>query len=276
MDRVPRPDSGQVVHKVEASLPGWEPEALLTALRGWGLDDLVFIVGNGDEVVAVRPFPMGEEWGGSVVAFKGAFYTYSYQLSTEPETPHGDRRSAVEVRGWCAVEPGSAVAPTAPGTTPGYGSLVAGPNELMMTVKEDGGTSLWTSTDGSYWLQAAIDAQQGDDLILWDPLPTEFGWTVAGTSGGWVSEDGLDWERIDLPPAGGDFPTVDYLGVYFRGPWEESGDHVIWVGSTSLDTVSGDVDRQERARERPRTDRRPSACLRRRRRCRREHGPTPM
>ncbi len=204
-------ESGQVVHRVEASLPGWEPEALLTALRGWGLDDLVLIVGNGDDVVAIRPpFPMDEEWGESVVVFKDAFYTYSYQLSTEFETRYS--ATAVGCGGPRTVCNGARCrCPALNRTTLDQVSLIAGPNELMMTVNEQDGESLWTSINGSHWQQADTDAEQRDDVIWWDPLPTEFGWIWAGLSSGWVSEDGLDWESIGLPPAGGDFPMVRLL-----------------------------------------------------------------
>ena len=235
-------DSGQVVHTVEASLPGWEPEALLTALRGWGLDDLVLIVGNGDQVVAVRPPSPWVRSGES-----------RWSSSRAPSTPFriNCRRSprpatkATAVRLWRSedgLQWSPVPSPPLQGTPLDWVSLVAGRNELMMTVHQQAGESLWTSTNGgSHWQQVDNYAWWGD-VTLEDPVPTEFGWIRAGSGGAWVSEDGLNWERIDLPPAGGgEFPTVDYLGgVYFfyLDLAEESGENAIWVGQHEPATES--------------------------------------
>ena len=197
-------------------LARWEPEALLTALRGWGLDDLVFIVGNGDEVVAVRPpFPMGEEWG-EWWSSQGRLSPIRISCRRWPDPLHGDRGQAVEVRGWLnwSLVP----SPPLQGSPLDHVSLVAGPNELMMTVDQQvmtvnpGWGSLWVSTDGLAWRQADTFAQQGDDHTLEAPSDPDRLDREAGTGGGsgsprmaWTGSASICRQTM------ADFSTVSFL-----------------------------------------------------------------
>ena len=216
--------TGQMIHEVPATVPGWSSEALLTALRGWGFDDLSFVVNQGGDIRVVRPpWTMGEEWTEETfVNFGDALYTISHPL--------GENYSATAINLWRSEDGLNWSQLDLPQLYAGnleYASLVAGTDQIMMRVQASGGEVLWTSTDGVSWQPVDVDVI--DHSRIFELQSTDFGWIMGGYTTAAISADGTNWEAFDLP-IGGD-PTLQYLGgTFFLGPVQGLDHYVLWVG----------------------------------------------
>ena len=217
----------ELVHVVSATLPGWTPEALLTKVRSWGLEDVSLLVADGDDMTVVHaPWPMEEEWLGSVVSAGGRYYTATM--------PIGERYNATAVHLW-ASDDGLAWEPIALRDGSGINAapfdwmeLNGVGDRLFLEIHDrDGGTDeLWTSVDGRGWTQAEVD----DDRIG-EPVATDFGWFMGGRPySAVISVDGVRWDDVELPRLYGD-PIARYLGgLLTYGPALSDGRYATWVG----------------------------------------------
>lgn len=222
-------DGGKLIHKVPATLPGWSAEALMAALRGWGLDDIAFVVARRGEISVVRPpWPMGEEWADqAIVTAFGKYYTISLPLAPGYAAAGVHLWESEDGAKWAELE-----LPDLDVETLERADLTGGPNQLIMTARGMGQGSevVWTSSNGRDWTQAAVDAS---DVIA--PVSTTFGWLMDGGYGTFdraiISADGRDWETVKLPPLPGE-PSMQYFnGLMIFGPEQGSdGKFVSWVG----------------------------------------------
>jgi hypothetical protein len=215
-----RDEGGALVHAVPADLPGWTPEALLRAFRGWGLDDVNFVVSRDGEITVVRPpWPMGEDWTESgVVSALGRYYTATGTL--------GENFSLSAIRLWESTDGlswGEVSLPPLVDPPLNHVSLGGTNDFLTMTISAEAGDTMWVSTDGSTWTQADIDPTL---VIFGGPEATDFGYLLNGFDAAAVSLDGLTWELIDLPLLDAE-PSVSYLnGRFIYGP--EAGVGGVW------------------------------------------------
>ena len=220
--------TGDLIHVVPATLPGWSPEALLAALRGWGLDDVSFIVNNGGETTVARPpWDMGEEWtdAASIVLDGTTYYTISQPL--------GDRHSAAGIHLWESNDglewTGSDLSQLSDGSFDNA-MLSAGNGQLALAINGGNGPgSIWTFGGGD-WVQGELASEGGwPSPMFGAPRYTEFGWLVFGY--GWVavSADGLGWETLDLPPLSPDLNFGFFKDMLIFGPDDIDGHFVTWV-----------------------------------------------
>ena len=211
--------TGEFVHAVSI-LPGWSAEGQLAAFRGWGLEDMSFLVNRGGEVTLVRPpWPMGEEpaEGTSVVAAFGRYFAMSLPLGDGYEATAIHLWESTDGLEWAPVE-----LPSRAFDGLNWAEFGGREDALVITVHEAQSDWVWTSTDGRQWTEAELGA-----TIPSAPVATDFGW-VMGTAA--ISDDGRDWEVIDLPLLTGE-PAFQYLGgLFFYGPGLEDGEHVTWIG----------------------------------------------
>jgi hypothetical protein len=204
---------------VPANLHGWTPDALLTALRGWGLDDVNFLVSRDGEITVVRPpWPMGEDWTESgVITALGRYYTATGPLGENFSLSGIRLWESPDGLSWSEVSPPSVAAPI------DSVSLGGSDDQLLLTISAEAGDTIWVSTDGSTWTQADIDPATP---TLGPADSMDFGWLLNAFDATAVSADGLVWEFIDLPLLGGE-PSVTYLnGRFIYGP--ESGVGGVW------------------------------------------------
>ncbi len=212
-------DSGDLVYAVPATLPGWTQEALLTALRGWGLEDVSFIVSRDGVIEEVRPpWEMGEEWSGAIGTAFGRYFTTSYVV--------GESYTTTQVHLWESADGASwAPIPVPPfAQLPEYLELTGSPNQLLLSAHNP--DSVWVTTDARIW----EEIPPSDMILIGGPTPTDFGWLMGGFDATSISGDGVNWAPIDLPELPAE-PFVSYLnGIFFYGP-ELVGDRsVIWIG----------------------------------------------
>jgi hypothetical protein len=213
-------ESGELVHVVDATLPGWSAEELLFAVRGWGGLDLSFVVGQGSQTSLVRPpWPMSEEWSGELVVSGDRYYTTSYQL--------GDDFSAMALHLWRSSDGLAWESVELPTDFPRpleSASIAAGVYGLGIWVTDHpaGDESVWLSEHGTDWAKADLGSQPAARIS-----GTDFGWFL---DSGVASGDGANWERIELPPLPDD-PPIGYLhGFLVRGPAEVEGRYETWFG----------------------------------------------
>ncbi len=229
--------SGEVVHTVPATLPGWRPEALLAAFRGWGLWDVSLLVSrNGKVTVARPPWPMGEE--GAITAAFGRYYATSL--------PIGNDYLATDIHLWESDDGLTWKSVELPRVHDGrleYPALTGTNDRLMLTVDEaDVPNTLWTTTDGASWHQIDVDASLNSDQTrtafeVSDPIRTDFGWMMQGPYGGVrshgrlaVSTDAESWEGIDLPPSPTDSNLANLNGLLLYGPAPVADRYATWIG----------------------------------------------
>jgi hypothetical protein len=205
----------ELVHEVAATLPGWTAQAQLEAYRGWGLDDISFIVAHDGEITVVRPpWPMGEEWWNGIVSAAGRYYTLSMPL--------GEGYSATAIHIWESADGLEWTEVNLPQLSSGvldHAQLFGGTHGLLLTVHGmlDGSQSVWASTDGRTWRQGDVDPS-----LVGIAFDTDLGWMMPGTyATAALSRDGLTWEAVDLPPLTGE-PSVQYMnGLLLFGPEPE-------------------------------------------------------
>jgi hypothetical protein len=215
-------DTGDLVHSVAASLPGWGADELLRAYRGWGLDDISFMVSRGGEVSEVRPpWAANEDWYSSGVmgTALGRYFSASFVGG------HGTPVTAAHL--WTSDDGlawRSAPLPPVP-DPPDWLELAGSPNQLILTTH--GPDAVWTSSDGEQWTEVSIDP-----ALAGAPTPTDFGWIMNAFDAAAISADGISWEAIDLPLLDAE-PTVSYLdGLFFYGPEAGvDGSWHTWVGT---------------------------------------------
>jgi hypothetical protein len=224
-----------LVHSVPATLPGWTPEELLEALRGWGLEDVAFVVSSGGEIEVVRPpFPMAEEWtesmGSGIATAFGRYYTMSLT--------RGAGYTAERARLWESQDGATWIEVPLPDLYPGplnSVQLAARTDGLIILVDgADDGAVLWQSADGRDFVQVDVDPSD----IGW-VAATDFGWLVNAIYGSWdravVSSDGRTWEAIELPPLPGE-PDLQPLGdLLVLGPEADpdGSGYAMWIGRVS-------------------------------------------
>jgi hypothetical protein len=85
------------------------------------------------------------------------------------------------------------------------------------------------SEDARDWQQVDVE-----DALATTPVRTDFGWVVSGFDEtgpiAAVSEDGITWHRVDLPPLPNE-PIIRYaLGRLVLGPEDVGGVWRSWVG----------------------------------------------
>jgi hypothetical protein len=215
-------ETGELVHTVEATLPGWTPEELLAGLRGWGLFDVSFVVCRDGELSVVRPpWPMSEEWiENGVVESSGRYYTHTLTPAENYTASAIHLWESADGLNWNKVD-----LPQLHDGPIDYVTLSGSGDRLFMVVDLMGGPeTVWTSTDARDWQE--VDAQ-GIPFIQTER--TEFGW-LSSFSGIAISGDGLAWERVDLPGNPAE-PSVIYLdGLFFLGPTRDTAPFVTWVG----------------------------------------------
>jgi hypothetical protein len=203
-------------------MPGWSPDALLAGLRGWGFEAVSFVVyRNGEFTVVEPPWPMEEEWSDAspIVPGLGRYYTISLPL--------GDGYAATGIHLWESsdgVEWALVDLPAAATDDVNWVEIAGRAGGLVMSVHgQSEADSLWTSADGRTWAEADVS---GASLAM--PVPTDFGWLLAGASA--ISADGETWETLEVPLLPGE-PALQYLGgLFFYGPGIDAGEHVTWIG----------------------------------------------
>jgi hypothetical protein len=213
-------ESRELVHVVEAAIPGWRAEDLLQAVRGWGGLDLSFVVGHSGETSVVRPpWPMSEEWSDEIVVSDGWYYTTSYVVAEDYGADAMHLWRSRDGLTWEAVE-----LPEGFPSRLAWASMGAGAKGLAMWVQSFPGLSemVWLSESGEDWTEADLSG-----LPLSWVTGTDFGWFLET---GVVSSDGKRWESI-AQPLSLDDPPIGYLGgLLFRGPSEVDGRWVTWFG----------------------------------------------
>ena len=143
---------------------GWSSEAMLRAVRGWGAEEVDFIVGRpdpvlGDQRILVQaPWERGEVWENDVVTVGGRFYTLT--------SPPGERYSLAGIHLWESADGISWSQATPP---PVSGSLnvawlTAGHDRLMLHV--DDGRDRILVIDG--WSDLGRRARRRRGCTGWD------------------------------------------------------------------------------------------------------------
>ncbi len=222
-------DSGDLIHHIPATLPGWTPEALVRALRFWGLVDASFIVSHDGDLSVVRPpWAKGEEWTDGIVTFDGAYYTISLPLGRGylAETIH--LWTSRDGLSWESVD-----LPSGMTARLDHADLISGPRGLVMLINGVGtDRSVWASPDGRTWERGDDDP---DEMAT--PWPGTFGWVM----GSRISPDGRHWEPLDLPDLRREFLEPQAFGDllvygpgYDPGPGGRSG-RVMWIGRMGRD-----------------------------------------
>jgi hypothetical protein len=217
--------TGELVHTVEATLPGWTAEEMMAGIRGWGLFDVSFVVSREGELSVVRPpWPMGEEWTLSgIVESSDRYYTHTL-------TP-GDDYAANAIHLWESedgLDWSEVGLPTLHDGRIDYVTLAGGGDRLFMVIENMGGSgSVWTSTNARDWQE--IDP--GNDDIFFQPERTDFGWLSSNAFGAVsLSGDGLTWEQLEMPGNPVE-PKVTYMdGVFILSSAGEGPPFVMWVG----------------------------------------------
>jgi hypothetical protein len=219
-------ETGDLVHVVPATLPGWSPEALVTALRGWGLLDYSFVVSRNGEIRVVRPpWTMGEDWTDiRVVTAFGRYYTITLPL--------GEGYSSTDIHLWESEDGISWTLLDTPQLWTGtleWAEIVGGNDQLLIIPHDfEGSSPMSVSADGRTWSEAVL----GDSTAgLFSPTSTDFGWLGNGFDQTAISADGMNWEWIDLPDLPAE-PSVTYInGIFFYGPEDVgNGRFATWVG----------------------------------------------
>jgi hypothetical protein len=207
-----RDEGGALVHEVPATLPGWTSEELLRSLRGWGLDDVNFLVSRNGEISVIRPpWPMGEDWTAEVVTSAlGRYFTVSGPLGENFSLSGFRLWESIDGLTWSQVE----VPPLVDGALNNV-SLAGTDDQLLMTISAEAGDSLWVSTDGRTWTQSDIDPAI---VTLGAPEATDFGWLLNAFDAAAVSADGLAWELINLPLLDAEPSTTYVDGLFMYGP----------------------------------------------------------
>jgi hypothetical protein len=213
-------ESGELVHVVEATLPGWEAEDLLRAVRGWGGLDLSFVVGHDGQTSVVRPpWPMSEEWADQIVVSDGWYYTMSYSI--------GDDFSAQDLHLWRSRDGLDWELVELPADFPrplDWAFIDAGAEGLGLSVHDfpAGFESVWLTKTGDDWIRADLEGLPTGLIHA-----TDFGWFLES---GVVSDDGVTWELLEAPMPGYDPPIGSLHGLLYRGPSEVDGRFVTWFG----------------------------------------------
>ncbi len=216
-------ETGDLVHTVEATLPGWSPEEMLAGVRGWGLFDVSFVVSNDGELSVVRPpWPMGDEWSeNGIVESSGRYYTNTLTL--------GENYSATAIHLWESEDGlvwNAVDLPQLHDGTFDYVDLAGGGGRLFMVVHDGTGGSVWTSIDARDWQTVDV----GIDTLLFRPESTDFGWLINGFDSVSISGNGLTWEELALPGDPAE-PSVTYLdGIFSTYPEGDTAPFVTWVG----------------------------------------------
>jgi hypothetical protein len=213
--------SGTLRHSVAATLPGWTPEELLTALRGWGLDDISLLVSRDGEATAIRPpWPMGEEFVGMVAA-DGAYFAVTLVV--------GDRYNTTEVHLWKSGEGSSWERfPVPVDLRDGSQSVILASDgdDLLITIDGPGPDRVMVSDDGRDWTTGEVPL--GLEGV---PYPAPFGWILAGYGAmAAVSADGVSWERLVFPFPAPEFSLMSVNDLLIVGPTLDGDRYVSWVG----------------------------------------------
>jgi hypothetical protein len=212
-------ETGEIVRTVAASLPGWGADELLRAYRGWGLDDISFIVSRQGEVSEVRPpWAASEDWYSSGVmgTALGRYFSASFVGG------HGTPTTAAHL--WTS-EDGVAwrSAPLPPGSDPpDWLELGGSDDQLVLSTHDPDG--VWVTSDGENWTPASY-------TFVGRAEATDVGWLMNGFDLAAASADGVVWEPIALPGLPAE-PSVSYLnGLFFYGPEDVgNGRYAYWVG----------------------------------------------
>ena len=216
-------ETGALVHTAATNLPGWTPEDLLTRLRGWGSEDVTFVVNRGGELISVRPpWAPSEEWSEGIVAGLGRYYTTSLVLGpnyTATEMHLWESPDGIE---WTEVD----APPIAEGTLD-WVELAGAPDGLIMTVHGPELTAAtWASSDARSWVPSDVE-----EHLRGTPERTDFGWIMNAFNATAVSPDGITWEAVALPELPAE-PSVTYLdGTFFYGPEFVGDGYRYWIGA---------------------------------------------
>jgi hypothetical protein len=214
--------TGTLVNTLSASLPGWTPEALLTGFRGWGLEEVTFIVSRNGVVTEVRPpWESGERWldAANNTTALGRYYMASLAVGEDSVTNEVHLWESEDGVAWRA-------APLPPwGQVPEWLETAGSATQLIVTAHSP--DSVWVTDDGENWTQVEIDP-----VLAGSPTPTDFGWIMNAFDAAAISGDGVTWEGIDLPELPAE-PSVSYLnGLFFYGPEDVGGGRwAYWVGT---------------------------------------------
>jgi hypothetical protein len=213
-------DGGGLVHTVDATLDGWPPEAMLTALRGWGLVDTSFVVSRAGTLSIVRPpWPMDQEEG-DILAADGRYVAIAREI--------GQGYSVVVVHVWESSDGVSwreLETPPLPSGNVRDVQLTASADRLFLSIDGDAGQSLWTMTDRETWTRADIDA-----LYIGTPEQTGDGWLISANAAMAISTDGVTWDVVRIPVIASGASVQFMHGLFLVGPGGEGDRYVTWVG----------------------------------------------
>jgi hypothetical protein len=214
-------ESNDLIWEVPATLPGWSAEAMLVGLRGWGLEDLSFSVGNDEEAVSVHaPWSAGEEWGESVVKLAEAFYTLTITPGPNYSVAGFDLWRSIDGLSWSLVEvPNSWESIRHVELFGGDGS-----GALLKVSALDGNSTVLASRDGRTWQEANVVSDH-----LWY-RPTDFGWIGTGLDSHSISANGLDWEPLQTPVTASERSVLYMGGKFFFVPMSFGDRQEMWVG----------------------------------------------
>ena len=216
--------SGAVVHRIAATLRGWTPDELATAVRGWGAIDVSFVVASDGRIQVVHPpWPPTEEWMDTLVTARGRYYTQTMVI--------GDRYAGTELHIWGSddgITWERLSSPPIEGDEIELADLAGDGERLMLTIDPlSGPQTLWTSSDGASWERIA-DYQGGRIQTV------RSGWMIAnGCCKASLSTDGRVWHTFDLPPMPitGDQSLFEVDGHWFYVRNAEDGNIQGWVGT---------------------------------------------
>jgi hypothetical protein len=216
--------TNELIHRVPATLPGWTPEALLRALRGWGLIDVSFMVSHAGVVSVIRPpWPMDEEWSRSITTANGRYYTHTLTLGTDYSATAIHVWESLDGLAWKRVDLSQFTQEL------DYATLAGGPTGLVMVIHKIAAVreELWASTDGRDWVRSAAELS-----VIGEPMSTSFGWVTARSDRvAAISTDGRTWEALELPPLAFGEPGLQVVGDrLLLGPALVSDRYVTWVG----------------------------------------------
>jgi hypothetical protein len=218
-------DTGTVVKEIPASYPGWSAQEMMEEIRGWGFEDHVLVVSDGETMSVTRPpWPRSEEWMGEMVSLDGVAYTMSFDVADDYSASSINLWRTHDGRRWERLDlPSLGVGPLERADLVEVGGL------LFMTIHDmsDGG-SLWRSTDGESWDQVTTPISPTHQLV-----ETDFGWILFDSFGpDAFSVDGRTWEPFEMPPLGESSLEHDD-GLLFLGPMGSGEHYTMWVGRLS-------------------------------------------
>jgi hypothetical protein len=154
----------------------------------------------------------GEEWSEEIVVFDDRYYTVSLPMADYLNPSEIHLWESADGLEWSLVE-----LPKMYEADLNVTRLVGGGQGLVLAVSADR-EYFWLTDDGRDWAEMSLP--RSTSLSIYELIGTDFGWIAPGTTTFALSQDGVTWQDIELPPvplSDGSTPVHYFNGTFLVG-----------------------------------------------------------